>query len=325
MGALVAGACRKRAALGRLAIVLAALSWGVCPVGVGGASAETLRTKAPAAGSRSAWAAKATKATREASPRERAERKSKPKERTTVTAPKPTGNAAAIAFYRKVVAATQAADGVEQLYPPTAPLTQVRYSKKGLAWLIEGPKKAGYAPAADLVFVGASHGKVSFVADSVFYDGIGPAFPPFGLLLTAKGEVLLAGGAPASTSPPGTKTPVQPCVGPTKIAFVAGYPAVGVPFGYSLYGHFYPMKSADKGKVEEVTSTYPWVFKPARTATEVDTIEVSDDLPVAGVIHVSAGGGMPAFTLRWVNKWFHKRLYPPKTNGTCAAYEKGLL
>jgi hypothetical protein len=308
--------------VGSLAALVAGCAWLAAPVPAGGAGADVLKASVGAPTrlalhetQKLAGNAGATHGTR---------RRSKTKKRATVTLPKPTGNATAIAFYRKVVAATRAEDGVEQLYPPTAPLTQVLYSKKGLAWYIESPKKPGYAPAADLVFIGASRGKVTFVADSVLYEGTGPVFPPFGLLLTAKGEVLLAGGAPASTSPPGAKTPVQPCVGPTKVTFVAGYPAVGVPFGYALYGHFEAMKQADKGKVEEVTSTYPWALKPARTATEVDTVEVSNDLPIAGVIHVSAGGGMAAFTLRWVNKWFHGRLYPPKTNGACVAYEKGL-
>jgi len=236
-----------------------------------------------------------------------------------------TGNRAAIAFYRKVVSATQAAAGEEQAYLPTAPLTQVLYSKKGLSWYIEQPKKAGFAPAADLVYIGAAHGKVSFVADSVIYEGVGPVFPTFGLLLTAKGEVLLAGGAPASTTPPGPKATAQPCAGPAKPAFVAGYPKVGVPFGYSLYGHFYPMKLTDKGKEEEVTSTYPWSQKPKRTATEVDLIDVATHLPLEGTITVSAGGPFAAFSLRWANRWFRTPLYPPKTNGTCTAYEKGLL
>jgi hypothetical protein len=239
------------------------------------------------------------------------------------TVPKATGDKATIAFYRKLVAATVAADGVEQIYLAQAPLTQVKYSsKEGLAWYVMQPPKEGFAPALDIVFVGAEHGKVTFVADTVAYGGKGPAFPPFGMLLTPKGEVILAGGAPARTTPAGTKTPVTPCAGPTKVAFVAGYAKVGVPFGYSLLGHFAPMKRV--GKYYDITSTYPWGAKPARTATEIDTVPVGSYLPTAGVIHVSAGGGFAAFTMRWANAWFHTTLYPPKTNGACASYVRGV-
>lgn len=249
--------------------------------------------------------------------------RSKPKSRTTTTRPKATGNASAIDFYRKVVAATVAADGVEQVYLAQDPLTQVKYSSKGgLSWYIMQPKKAGFAPALDILFIGADHGKVTFVADTVAYGGTGPAFPPFGMLLTSKGEVVLAGGAPARTTPANSKTPVAQCGGATKVAFVAGYDKVGVAFGYALYGHFDPIKRV--GKNYEITSTYPWATNPARTATEVDTVPVGSYLPTEGVINVSAGGAFPAFTMRWSNHWFHTPLYPPKTNGTCAAYVKGV-
>lgn len=253
--------------------------------------------------------------------------RSKPKRKTSkteTTLPKASGDKATIAFYRKVVAATAAAQGVEQIYLAQDPLTQVKYSaKSGLAWYIMQPPKKGFAPALDIVFVGAEHGKVTFVADTVAYGGKGPAFPPFGMVLTPKGEVILGGGAPARTAPPDAKTPVAPCAGPVKLAFVAGYDKVGVPFGYALYGHFEPMKRV--GKYYEITSTYPWGAKPARTATEVDTVPVGSYLPTAGVIHVSAGGGFAAFTLRWANAWFHTTLYPPRSNGVCAAYLKGVV
>jgi len=239
--------------------------------------------------------------------------------------PKATGNAGAIAFYRKVVSATQAADGVEQIYASSAPLTQVKYSSTGgLSWYVMQPKKAGFAPAVDIVFVGADSGKVTFVADTVLYPGSGPKFPDFGMLLTAKGEVILAGGAPARTTPATSKTTVAPCVGPSKVRFVAGYPGVGVAFGYALYGHFDPVKIVDKGKEYAVTSTYPWSSSPSRTATEVDVVSVATHLPVASQITVNAGGGLPAFTLRWANTWFHSTIYPPRTDGTCAAYTKGV-
>jgi hypothetical protein len=239
--------------------------------------------------------------------------------------PKATGNGAAIAFYRKVVVATAATDGVEELYPAQAPLTQARYANKRLSWTEMQPKKAGFSPAADLVFVGASQGRVTFVADSVLYAGKGTSFPNFGLVLTGKGEVILGGGAPARTTPVGKKTTVFPCAGPySGQALVDGYPKVGLPFGYALYGHFDPMKLADKGKVYEVTSTYPWSKKPARTATEVDTVPRATDLPSESVIHVSAGGQFAAFTVRWANVWYHTKLYPPATTSACAAYVKGV-
>ncbi len=237
--------------------------------------------------------------------------------------PKATGDAAAIALYRKVVAATSATSGVEEIFTAAAPLTQARYSSAGLSWYIMQPKKAGFAAADDVVFIAAAGGKVRFVTDSVVYGGTGKApFPPFGLVLTAKGEVLLDGAAPALAAPPLPTTPIEACATPLKPPhFVAGYPQVGVAYGYSLYGHFDPLKQAAKDY--DVTSTFPWSSKPSRTATELDVVQASTDLPVESIVHVSAGGQYPAFTLRWVNVWFKKALYPPKTNGACAAYLKG--
>ena len=244
----------------------------------------------------------------------------------TAAAPsKVTGNPAAIALYRKVVKATAAADGVEQLYLAQDPLTQAKYASKRLSWAEMQPTETGYAPAVDIVFVGAAGGKVTFVADSVLYGGKGPDFPDFGLLLTGKGEVILAGGAAARTTPAGKKTTVYPCAGgysgPT---LVAGYPKVGVTFGYSLLGHFGSLKLVDKGKEYQVTSTYSWSTSPARTATEVDTVPIATDLPNETVINVSAGGKFAAFTMRFANVWYHSKLYPPDTNGACAAYLKGV-
>ena len=187
------------------------------------------------------------------------------------------------------------------------------------------PEKSGYTPADDVVFIAAAAGKVRFVTDSVVYGGTGKApFPPFGLVLTAKGEVLLDGAAPALAAPPRPTTPIEACAAPVKAPhFVAGYPKVGVTYGYTLYGHFDPLKRA--GQDYDVTSEFPWSFKPSRTATEVDVVPVSTHLPVETIVHVSAAGQFPAFTLRWANIWFKKTLYPPKTNGACEAYVKGVL
>ena len=258
----------------------------------------------------------------------------KPKTRKTTTpttttprskAPKVTGNTAAIAFYRKVVKATAATEGVEEIYPPQQPLTQAKFAGKRLSWAEMQPTKAGFSPATDVVFVGAEHGKVTFVADTVLYAGKGAIFPDFGLLLTPKGEVLLANGAAARTGPVTKKTPVYPCAGGySGPKLVAGYDRVGIQFGYSLVGHFDKMKVVDKGKAYQVTSTYPWFGNPAQTATEVDTVPIATDLPALTVIHVSAAGKFAAFTMREANVWAHQKLYPPATNGTCAAYVKGV-
>jgi hypothetical protein len=245
--------------------------------------------------------------------------------RPKTTRPKVTGNAAAIAFYRKVVKATAATEGVEEIYPPQQPLTQAKFAGKRLSWAEMQSTKAGFSPATDVVFVGAEHGKVTFVADSVLYAGKGTIFPDFGLLLTAKGEVLLANGAAARTGPAGKKTPVYPCAGGySGPKLVAGYNQVGIQFGYSLIGHFDKMKLVDKAKAYQVTSTYPWFGNPAQTATEVDTVPIATDLPALTVIHVSAAGKFAAFTMREANIWVHQKLYPPATNGICAAYVKGV-
>lgn len=295
---------------------------GVSPVKTGGHSKGKAKTRPKTTPT---TAKRAPTTTTPAKPKPATAKPAKPKPAKAATPSKVTGNPAAIAFYRKVVKATAATDGVEQLYLSQGPLTQAKYASKRLSWAEMQPKETGYAPAVDIVFVGAAGGKVTFVADSVLYDGKGPDFPNFGLLLTAKGEVVLAGGAAARTTPAGKKTTVYPCAGDYGgPRVVAGYTKVGGTFGYSLLGHFDSLKLVDKGKEYQVTSTYPWSTSPARTATEVDTVPIATDLPSGTVINVSAGGKFEAFTMRFANVWYRSKLYPPETNGACAAYLKGV-
>jgi len=247
----------------------------------------------------------------------------------------PTGNAATIAFYRQVVAATRSMGGQEYSYPPSAPLMQVKLVPNPLVgakkpsgpaesyrWLTDEPPAPGYAPAATEVYVGAVGGRVQFVAASVVYAGTGPVFPPFGLLLTAKGEVVLGGGGSAGTTAPRPGAVYQPCWGTaTGYVDVGGYTRVGGASGYGLYGDFAAMRRV--GATEVVTSTFTWSTSPLRKATEVDYIPVATHLPTSGAVHVAASAKTKAFTLRWTNKWTKTTLYPPNTDGACLSYVRG--
>ncbi|MCL6092108.1 MAG: hypothetical protein M1435_04080 [Actinobacteria bacterium] len=316
-----AGIAGLAAALGG-GLVVPALIWPA-PAGATGAPAPKItipKTTIPKTTIPKTTAPKTT------APKTTAPKTTAPKTTAPKTNPaEVSGNAGAIAFYRKVVKATEATDGVEEFYPPQEPLTQARYAAKRLSWAEMQPSRAGFAPAGDIVFVGALRGKVTFVADSVIYAGKGARFPDFGLLLTPKGEAVLVGGAAARTAPVGKKTAVYPCAGKyTGPSLVAGYNKVGVAFGYSLLGHYDALKLVDKAKAYEVTSTYPWPGTPVRRATEVDTVPIATDLPTLTVIHVSAGGKFPAFTMREANVWFRQKLYPPDTNGVCTQYLRGV-
>ncbi len=223
----------------------------------------------------------------------------------------PTGNPATIAFARKVVAATRRM-GTEDLFLRGS-YTVVKRTTATLAWYTDGtPPRAGYMPAADDITVAASHGRVTFVVDAVTGAG-GRGFPPFGMLLTATGEYLLAGGASVSYTPP-TKAFVQPCAGrDTGRPLVGGYTKVGVPSGYRLYGHFAPMRRS--GANEIVTSTFAW--DATQVATEVDTISATTHLPSALRVRVSAAKGHPAFSFSGRVSWRLATPYPPNSNGIC--------
>lgn len=223
----------------------------------------------------------------------------------------PSGNAATLAFYRQVVAATRRM-GTEVLTIGGS-YTIVEYQGSLKHWYTGGTSsRAGYQPAADLVTIAASGGRVKFVVDAIVHTRP-PGFSPFGLLLTASGEYLLAGGAPVTFTPPTTHA-YQPCMGrSTGAPYVGGYTKVGVASGYGFYGHFGPMRRV--GANEIVTSTYPWGSK--QVETEVDTIAASTHLPSAGVVRVSSGGGLSGFSYHWTVRWYGATAYPPNSNGVC--------
>ncbi len=237
--------------------------------------------------------------------------------RHTDSLPRATGNPAVIAFYRKVVAATRAATAEQATFAATDSVTQVRVNPNGsYSWVQVSPREPGFTPARGTFWVVAAAGRVRFVAETLAYGGVGKAFGPFGIVLTARGEILLGGNAFPSVGSARPPSEYQPCGGTTTgTAYVGGYSKVGGPSGYGLYGDFVSMHRA--GGAELVTSTYPWGTKGQR-ATEVDTVSLATDLPVRSVVHVSAAPGIPAFTFAYTNVWYHTRVLPPNSNGVCA-------
>ncbi len=231
-----------------------------------------------------------------------------------------TGNAAVIAFYRKVVAATKAADGASYAYGASAPFDQLKLLPKG-AWSVyaESWPHAGYYPVDDTFYVGATNGRVSFVTDTIVWAGHGRQFGTFGEVLTARGEVELFGNAAASTTPTPSQLVTQPCGGPVH-GPVAGFSKVGGASGYGLYGDFRSMKRV--GPNEVVVSTYP--FGKGHVATETDVIDRATDLPISGRTVVSAAPAQPSYTMAWTVTWYHVPIYLPNTTGACLGIESGV-
>ena len=237
--------------------------------------------------------------------------------RHTDRLPRPSGNPAIIAFYRKVVAATRAATAEQEIFRAADTLAQVKaYPNGDYSWVQLSPHEPGFTPAQGSVWILASAGRVRFVTETLLYGGVGKAFGSFGIVLTSRGEILLGGNAFPAVVGSGTPFVYQPCAGTVHgPAYVGGYAAVGGPSGYGLYGDFVSMHRA--GGAEIVTSTYPWGTKGQRV-TEVDTVSLATDLPVRSVVHVSAVRGIPAFTFAYTNVWYHTRVLPPNSNGVCS-------
>ena len=218
-----------------------------------------------------------------------------------------TGNAAAIAFYRKVVAATDAQSSIHYTYSAAQTLVRVKNLGGGrLNWLMADPPKAGYNPAMGSVWAGAIHGRTTFVAQTVLPTSAADGYISFELVLTPRGEVML--------SPPSSS---QACLGRTTgKPYVGLYTRTGEPIGAGLLGRFSPLRRV--GDTVYVTSTYPW---GAQTAIEVDTISATTYLPSRSVVHVLPHHGIPGFTFAQDSiTWGTTAPAPPVSTGVCATY-----
>lgn len=208
-----------------------------------------------------------------------------------------TGNATAIAFYRAMVNRTRLYHGLVEEQTGFLALK----SSLGKSWSDvwgEGVP-AGYSPTSELITVAARSGKVTWVTDKMTPQcsvRVGSSGASVGCGSNVPVEAMLNKGGQYSTE----YFSAGSCWGAGTIGspYVGGYTKVGVSFGYSLYGHFLPMKRI--GGRELVTSTYPW---GKATVTEIDTIDVTSLLPIKSVFHYSKDGKYPAFTQVVVNHW----------------------
>ena len=231
-----------------------------------------------------------------------------------------TGDAAAIAFYRTVSAASHATDGQVEHFSATAPQDAIKLLGKGGFSLREaGPAHAGFHPVDDVVTIGARHGRIAFVIDVISWAGHGPRFGTFSEMLTAQGEVRLAGAASASALPTARQSRVVACAGRVSGA-VGAFSQVGYAEGYLVGGHFVSMTRS--GAHEVVTLAFP--YSASQIATETDVISRASRLPLSSTIVVASSQDHGGFTEHWSNSWLHTRLYPPRTSGLCARIEGGL-
>jgi hypothetical protein len=210
------------------------------------------------------------------------------------------GNSAAIAFYRTVVAATQHQGGVDEVQTGFVVMkdTLSKTSAGVSVTMGSGRQPTGYVQTTEHLTVADSGGKISWASDALTPMCATVVCPdiPYQLLLTSAGLFGHFGSSIAA----GT------CW--THDSGSLDYLRVGAPFGYDLVGNFGPLKNSKDAVV--VTSTYPWGSKDS--ATEVDTIPSNTHLPVSGVVHVAATVGQPAFQYRWTNKWLPGSPAEPK-------------
>ncbi|HQU26036.1 MAG TPA: hypothetical protein PLS29_03285 [Acidimicrobiales bacterium] len=221
-----------------------------------------------------------------------------------------TGNAAAIAFYRKVAAATDAEASTHYTYSAAQTLVRVKNLGAGnLSWLMADPPKAGYRPAHGAVWLVASQGRTTYVTETVLPTSPAEGFAPFELVLTPRGEVMMA--APTTPSAP------QRCVSRTSgTPYVGLDTATGKPIGYTVVGRFSALRRV--GDTVYVTSTYSW---GPQTAIEVDTVSATTYLPSRSVYRVLAHHGIPGFTFALDDiTWGTTPPSPPVSNGVCATY-----
>ncbi len=221
-----------------------------------------------------------------------------------------TGNAAAIAFYRKVAAATNAEASYHFTYSAAQTIVRVKVLGPGqLSWLMADPPKAGYRSAHGEVWAGSVNGHTTFVDESVLPSSSADGYTPFELVLTPRGEVMLS-------APTGTSTP-QRCEGRTTGSpYVGLWTKTGGPSGYSVEGRFSPLRRV--GNTVYVTSTYHW---GPQTAIEVDTVSATTYLPSRSVYRILPYHGIPGFTFAQNDvTWSSTPPTPPVSTGLCASY-----
>ena len=203
----------------------------------------------------------------------------------------PSGNRAAISFYRSVVAATKKTAGVRVVETGFTYMHEDPTTNR-VHWLTAtGRTPAGYVPATDELFVVFRGGKVAWVSD-VLSPRSCPAgnarcnWSPFDLLLSSNG---LRGRLESLVSNCWSKDHGS----------VAGFTSVGGPAGYRAFGRFAKLRHAN-GKIV-VTSTYPWTKN--QRASEIDTVAPSTRLPTNGLVRIDGAKGTPGFSFNWTNQW----------------------
>lgn len=231
-----------------------------------------------------------------------------------------TGDAKVIAFYRTVSAASHATSGQVEHFNASAPQDSIKLLGKGAFSLREaGPAHAGFHPVNDVVTIGARHGRIAFVIDVISWAGRGPRFKTFSEMLTATGEVRLAGVASASALPTSRQTRVAGCSGSVG-GSVGAFSKVGYAEGYLVGGHFVSMTRS--GAHEKVTLAFP--YSASQIATETDVISRASRLPLSSTIVVASSQNNGGFREHWSNTWLHTKIYPPRTSGLCSRIEAGL-
>lgn len=224
--------------------------------------------------------------------------------------PTVSGNHAAIAFYRHVVAATQRQRAVEEVQTGFVALQdRVLKGTATVAWTTgTGRVPTGFVPVTEHLTVASKGGKIAWATDLFTPDCPTKLCPdvPYQVLLTASGMLGRVTGNVKAEERAGR------CWAQDKGGNLDAL-SVGAPFGYQLVGHYRPLERS--GSTVKVTSTYPWGMKGS--ATEVDTINARTDLPTSGVTKVAATAGNPAFTYRWTSRWLAHAPAEPKV--TCKA------
>lgn len=208
---------------------------------------------------------------------------------TAAASPKYSGDPATIAFYRTVAAKTAQKAGVRVVVKG---FDYLNHSSTG--WY-GGPGivPAGDSAVTDHILIAASHGHVVWLSDQL--ERPTKCRPSRLGNCAALLVVLDSAGLFTRSLAPGSPTCWYRGRG-----VIGGYSKVGpgVASGFTLYGHFDPMRNVNG--TTYVTSTYPY---GKQQATEIDTISYATRLPSASITRLAALPGYPARTFTYSYHW----------------------
>ncbi len=202
----------------------------------------------------------------------------------------PTGNAAAIAFYRQVEVVTNRMGGLREVL---SGYTALEEGPNGSARTVQPPigAPAGYVPVAEHVVQSAIAGKEVWISDEMVpapscKAGFAGGCAPYMFLLDRAGMF-------TRSLRPGTPNCWAKGFGDQ----LAGN-QLGDPIGETVSGDYAPMRRA--GPIVFITSTHA---NDVEQWTDTDIVSYATHLPSAGGTHVVSTKTGTAYSFTWTVTW----------------------